>query len=328
MKKTINEASVKIDVQGLESSDLETLSRMLALAGQAEKSMAGGMKGMPALAPLDLDSIGSDDETQPIMNPDDAMSADSQDNGIDDLSSTIDDLSGTVNDFGADADDSVSLDLDGQPAIQSEPEEVDDFSTEVSEPEDDFDINQLGKFAGLGESVITEDAAEEEVDTDKEMDDNLDKAEEDSAEEELDEAQILPDLSIDEDAISGDNQPQDFGPFNSEFDAVQNAQQKTNGVEGDNFIVVPKGNAYYWRRTVQEDATNEPEPSFYDTDGIEHSRHKFKDKFPGTALGDNPLQREVHESTDEDSEDCDEEESVDAIYESIEARYAKFLGGK
>lgn len=317
MKKTINEASVKIDVQGLESSDLETLSRMLALAGQAEKS--GAPVGMPAMAPLDFDSIGGDEDmTQPIMDPADAMSADSPADGASALDSAVDDLEGTVTDFGDTGEDDISLDLEGDVALQSEPEE-----------QDDFGLDAISKYAGLGESFIKEDAAEEEVDTDSEEDDDLDTAEGDAAEEFLEENQILPDLSIDEDAITSDNAPQDFGPFSTEFAAVQNAEQKTNGVEGDNFIILAKGNAYYWRRTVQENHTNIPDPEYYDTDGIEHSRHKFKDKIPGTALGDNPLDRDVYESAEEvDTQDEDDEETVEDILESISAKYAQFVGRK
>lgn len=319
MKKTINEASVKIDVQGLESSDLETLSRMLALAGQAEKS--GAPAGMPAMAPLDFDSIGGDEDmTQPIMDPADAMSADSPADGAAALDSAVDDLEGTVTDFGDTGEDDISLDMDGEVGLQSQPEE-----------QDDFGLDSIAKYAGLGESFIKEDAAEEEVDTDSVEDDELDTAEGDAAEEILDENQILPDLSIDEDAISGDNAPQDFGPFSTEFAAVQNAEQKTNGVEGDNFIILAKGNAYYWRRTVQENHSNIPDPEFYDTDGIEHSRHKFKDKAPGTALGDNPLDREIYESDEAeevDVQDEDDNESVEDILESINAKYLQFLGGK
>jgi len=95
-------------------------------------------------------------------------------------------------------------------------------------------------------------------------------------------------------------------------------QRQTNGFEGDNFIVVPKGNAFYWRRTMQEDATTEPNPEFYDDSGIQHSRHAYKGKQPGTALGDNPL---VHESEDED------DESVEDIFESINNQYKKFMEG-
>ena len=38
MSRKLKEAAVKVDINGLESSDLEMLSRMLQLAGQAEQS--------------------------------------------------------------------------------------------------------------------------------------------------------------------------------------------------------------------------------------------------------------------------------------------------
>jgi len=58
--------------------------------------------------------------------------------------------------------------------------------------------------------------------------------------------------------------------------------------------------------------------SIFDDSGIQHSRHAYKGKQPGTALGDNPL---VHESEDED------DESVEDIFESINNQYKKFMEG-
>lgn len=343
MTKKINEASIKIDVNGLESQDFETLSRMLALAGQAETqsgSIGGG--GLAPLHPLDFDSIGGDEgdvvggETQPIMDPNAAIEPSSPE-GAGGLDAAIDDLAGSVSDFGADAeDDSMSLDMDGQPSIESEPEfdagddsadfgdevSMDDSSTEIGD-DDDFNMEHMARFAGLGESLTEDDsAAEEVVDTDEEEDDALDDAEEDAAPAVL-ENQLLPDLSLEENSVEGDdNKP--HGPFRSEREAVENAQIQTNGAEGDNFVVVPHKNAYYWKRTVQEELQNEPDPSYYDNDGIENSRHNYSPK--RNALGDNPLLNNVRESEEVDA-DNDDEEDVDSIYESIAAQYEKFIGG-
>lgn len=52
-------------------------------------------------------------------------------------------------------------------------------------------------------------------------------------------------------------------------------------------------------------------PDFYDDDGIRNSRHVYKDKQPGTALGDNPI---IGENDEDD-------ESVDSIFESITDKY-------
>ena len=108
------------------------------------------------------------------------------------------------------------------------------------------------------------------------------------------------------------------GPFRTEYDAVQDGQAQTNGVEGDNFTVTCKGNQFYWTRNVQEELDNEPDLHQYDNDGIENSRHAYEPKRPGTALGDNPL-----------GEACDDEdgdESVEDIYESLQRQYNKFVG--
>lgn len=312
MKKQINEASVRIDVQGLESNDLDTLSRMLALAGQAERgsSQLGGMTSIPAIAPLNFDSMGGEDETQPIMSPDMSPSVDDMsDVGSNELDSAVGDLAGSVTDFG---DDSVdipavdgvdSIDAPVEPGLELDSPDLDSDYT----GDDDFDMGRMSSLAGIHESFDTDE-------TDDDVADSGDAAEED-ADEEVSES-LLPDLSLDEDSIATDSN-KEFGPFRSEHECVIDGQRQTNGFEGDNFIVVPKGNAFYWRRTMQEDATTEPNPEFYDDSGIQHSRHAYKGKQPGTALGDNPF---VHESEEED-------ESVEDIFESINNKYNKFMEG-
>lgn len=298
MKKQINEASVRIDVQGLESSDLDTLSRMLALAGQAERgsSQLGGMTSIPAIAPLDLDSMGGDSETQPIMSPDMTPSDDMSGIVGNDLESAVSDLAGSVTNFG---DDSLDGGIEhGVDSMESEPEEGLGLSdTEISSPDmnddytgdDEFDMGRMSSLAGIQESIDEEDSVSES---------------------------LLPDLSLDEDSIATDSQ-KEFGPFRSEHECVIDGQRQTNGFEGDNFIVVPKGNSFYWCRTMQEEATTEPNPEFYDDEGIQHSRHTYKGKQPGTALGDNPF---VYENEEDD-------ESIDDIFESINNKYKKFMDG-
>jgi len=311
MKKQINEASVRIDVQGLESNDLETLSRMLALAGQAERGapQMGGMTSVPAIAPLNFDSMGGD-ETQPIMSPDMAPSADDvSDTGEEALGSAVSDLAGSVTDFG---DDSLDGGIDAGVQSMDSPEDtglgIDDSVVDDDYTgDDDFDMGRMSSLAGIHESFDNDDS-------DDEVDESADDADAD-ADESVSES-LLPDLSLDEDSIATDAQ-KEFGPFRTEHECVLNGQQETNGFEGDNFIVVPKGNAFYWKRTMQEDATTEPNPEFYDDEGIRNSRHAYKGKQPGTALGDNPL---VHESDEDD-------ESVDSIFESITDKYKKFMEG-
>lgn len=346
MTKKINEASIKVDVNGLESADFETLSRMLALAGQAESntgSVSGpSTGGLPPLQPMDFDSIGGDEETQPIMDPEDAMSVDSPADGAGDLGAAIDDLAGSVSDFGADAEEAeMGLDMDGGPSVESDSgledeiadvAGVDDISTELDDDGDDFDMNSMSGLANMVESLFFEDdtAAEEVVSTDEREDTDLDDAEEEAAASELDEGQILPDLSLDEDSesVEGNGSDEMFGPFQTERQAVEDGQIRTNGIEGDHFVVVPKGNYYYWKRVMHEELQNEPEPHFADTDGIENSRHNYRHK--RTALGDNPLLNNVRESeevdADNDKED-DNDEDVEDICESLNAAYAKFLGG-
>ncbi len=314
MKKQINEASVRIDVQGLESNDLETLSRMLALAGQAENKgpQMGGMTSVPAIAPLDLDSMGGADDTQPIMSPDMAPSADDMSGaGASELGSAVSDLAGSVTDFGADSLDSGMDDGVESMEVGSEPEFGSDdmMSSEESDftGDDDFDMDRMSSLAGIHESQDVDESEGFAEDSEDEADD-----EDQSVSESL-----LPDLSLDEDSVATEADAQkEFGPFRTEFECVQDGQKQTNGFEGDNFIVVPKGNAFYWKRTMQEEVQNDPEPEFFDDEGIRNSRHAYKGKQPGTALGDNPL---VHENEDD--------ESVDSIFESINEKYKKFMEG-
>lgn len=313
MKKQINEASVRIDIQDLESNDLDTVSRMLALAGQAEKSSVVPQSSVPALAPLDIDNIESSDETQAIMDPSDALSADQYPN-TDTLGSAVDDLSGTVTDFGADGlDNTVTDDVQYDSDMDFG---TDDISSEVDSVytgDDDFDMDRMSSLAGIHESQDIDESDDITDDSDDENNDNDESVDADSIGESL-----LPDLSLDEDSIASTaDQNKEFGPFSTEFECVQDGQQQTNGFEGDNFIVIPKGNAFYWKRTVQEDADNATSPEYYDDEGIRNSRHEYRHK--RTALGDNPI-LSVNEEEDED-------ESVESIYESINEKYKKFMEG-
>lgn len=411
MTKKINEASIKVDVNGLESGDFETLSRMLALAGQAEKSSNPGFSELPKMQPFDFDSAMGDEETQPIMNPDDAMSAEdelgdvgSELGGEDELGAAIDDLAGTVTDFGADEElpgeeDELSLDLDGEPALDSE-------------PEDDFDMDRMSSLAGLGESVSLFDNDEEEISEallpDLSLDEDAnslddahgpyrseagarDDAEaavggdfviipshdgyywkhqeadvsnahgpyqsEVGAREDAEQATGNLDFHIyrrrdgyywepntaNQDVYENADDSKEHGPFRTEREAVHDGMRVTNGTEYEHFIVIPGQDGYYWKRNIQEELDNEPDPSTVDTDGIEHSRHEFK-KQPGTALGDNPLREsedgefspegnpEMEKCNDEifedaDADEDDEDDSVEDILESINKRYDNFMRG-
>lgn len=334
MKNKINEASIKIDVNGLESSDFETLSRMLALAGQAESQggMNPGFSDLPKMEPFDFDSAG--EETQPIMNPMDAMAPESPaDGAAGELDSAVDDLAGSVTDFGA--DDEVSLDLDGQPALElgSEEEVGDDFAAD-----DEFDMGRMSSLAGIGGLGESLEADEDEA-ADGIMDDeeSIENDEEDAGKDVIDES-LLPDLSLDEDAeaVQENNDHRDFGdkhhvvdskehgPFRSEREAVHDAMKVTNGTEFEHFAIIPGKDGYYWRRNMQEGLDNEPDPCVVDMDGIENSRHAFK-RQPGTALGDNPLKE--GEFSPEGNEEDEEDDNIEDILESINSRYNSFMKG-
>lgn len=350
MKKNLKEAAVTLDIAGLESSDLQALSELLALAGRAEQqSTPGAGMGTGPLAPMDFDSIGGD-ETQPIMDPSSAMSVDSPADGAGDLAAAVDDLAGTVTDFGADSEvedglggDEMSMDV----GMDVEPEGEDDLGLDMSglptveslsgdeeflkDVEEEDDIVENYTLRGLMRSVAS--IFESEEDDDEESDDQ--DVEEDEAEQ-VDES-LLPDLSLglDEDAPDdrrdfGDTEhvvdSKEHGPFRSHNAAVHDAMKQTNGTEYEHFVVIPGADGFYWRRNLEEDLDNEPDLHQYDNDGIENSRHAFEPKRPGTALGDNPLGESVDDDEEVEIDDEEEDDSVEDIYESLQKKYNQFVG--
>ena len=330
MAKKINEAQVKIDIAGLESEDLETLSRMLALAGQAERqaspvaapvpSMGSMTPSLPPIAPLDMDSIGAGAEEEVGGTMDGAIDAPVEDP----LEVAADSLSAEAGDFGGDSEEvsmdaefeepgvadeeEFSLDLSGQPQLES----VEEEEEEEEIIEEEFDFSRMLSLAGLQDEPEDEYSVEGNPDTEVKVEENT----------------FLPDLTISEDEEQGDST--DFGPYNTEADAVRDGQAKTNGVEGDHFVVITKGNKFYWRRVVDEDVDNRPEPEYYDNDGNENRVHKFEPKFPGTALGDNPLNVNESDESVEGNEELENEsdEEVEDIFESLQKKYQQFLGDK
>lgn len=325
MKNKINEASIKLDVNGLESSDFDTLSRMLALAGQAETQGGNnpGMSELPKMQAFDFDAFGGDEaEVEPIPSADPF--------GEPEAELSVEPMAEPE----VGSEEELSLDLDGSPSLES--------GDEFEEEEDDFDFGRMSELAGLGESVSLATSEDEAGEGEVEDADELAKDEEDAAAEELSE-KLLPDLSLDEDAEArsddGDRHhvvdSKEHGPFSTEREAVHDAMRVTNGTEFEHFAIIPGKDGYYWRRNLQEGFDNEPEPEVVDMDGIENSRHEFK-RVPGTALGDNPLK----ESEDEDSDKCDKchedpcecsdeklDEDVSDILESINARYNEYIKG-
>lgn len=202
-------------------------------------------------------------------------------------------------------DTDITLGIDGNPVL-----DITDDSDDIENPElDGFDMERMRQLSGLSES--TEEPVEDE-----------------EPEEKLEES-FLPDLTLGEDAT--EEREVEYGPFRTERDAVLNGQEKTNGVEGDNFIVVCRSNAFYWKRTIQEDVLLRPEGSEYNTDGIVYSKHGYE-KVPGTKQGDNGLKDRVNEAEqhcEKHGPDCDgscDEESVEELHESLNARFQKYLG--
>lgn len=256
MAKTIKESAVaRVDLSGLESSDLLTISEILRLAGQAE---------------MDSDSVEIDQGMD--VYPTDA----GLDMGLDGFS------------------DDVQI---------SEPH---------SEPYDEVD--DIIALSGINEEIGIQTTQE-----------NPDGSMGDLEQTDINviESCMLPDTLL------GESPDEEFGPFRTEFEAVQDATSQTNGHENEHFHIVPKGNAFFWKRNIQEDIQNRPEPEEVNTDGIINSRHRIRDKKSG--IGDNRL-FPVNESDDFSGEESveghneEDEESVEEIYESISKRFNKFMG--
>lgn len=302
MTKKINEAAVKLDVVGLESDDLATLAQILTLAGAAESSSLQASP-YPVQPEIEIDT-----PVEPV----------------------VDELP-------------VQTDIDVQEPVQDD--EFEEYSEEVPvNADDEFDIGLMNAMAGLHESTdgtwsvegneSTElDSHEVEADINEDVDSEYDEITEDVSEdestdavEELDE-NLLPDLSLSKDEVQEDvEEVEEYGPFSSEMAASTSAQHETNGVEGDNFIVYPKGNAFYWKRTMQEDVDFRPEDCEVDTAGIRNSVHSYKDK--RNHLGDNPiLAREtVNDESDVLNAGEDDNDDLEKLRESLNARYNKFIG--
>ncbi|WNA15927.1 hypothetical protein XaC1_284 [Xanthomonas phage XaC1] len=305
MTRKLKEAAVKIDISGLETNDLTELARMMELAGQIDVSSQNVQPDLSqGISALDINAPSTD------LGMDTGIES-----SFEEPVSTEPDLSQGVSMVGdsepaSDISPDETVDISMSPDLQSESDSLgdvvgqDDISNETDSMfEDAFDMARMSSLAGLTEDISDDD-------------DNMDNesSDEDSDAEDLDEARLLPDLSLNEG-------PEEFGPFRTEQECEMNGQMETNGVSGNNFIVMSKPDGYYWKRTVQEDVVNRPEPHEVNTDGIENSRHEFRHK--RTKLGDNTILSDIHESTEDD----EDEESVEQIHESLNERYKQFLGG-
>lgn len=219
-------STAKLDIIGLESEDLETLARMIQLAGQAETKPLDGVEFEEPQVDLEI-----------VQEPE----------------------------LGIEAELPVSIEPLDEP--------IDDLSTD--------ELSHITRMSGLQEKSI--DSTEE-------------------LEDAIFEEQLLPDLSLDESSPEGLSTA-----FDSEEAAIIDAQNQTNGIKDEHFIIIPRDGEYFWKRIVHES-----EAEFYNDEGIRNSRHEVKTK-SGVALGDNGL---------EDRSDDD----VNGIFESLQERYKKFIG--
>lgn len=264
MTKKLNEAAVTLDIAGLQSGDMEMLSKILHLAGVAE-------------APAEENEISMEPDVD--TSPDVGLGLD----GMPVLASPEEDEFSEVPDM-EEIPDEV-------PAEDEFSEVPDEEGFDAEEADDGFDMDRLRKLSGINPIGGIGSLGES----------------------------LLPDLTLGEDAT--EERDLEFGPFSTEDECIANAEEKTNGIEGDNFVVVIHANRYYWRRTMTEDAAFRPEGSEYDTTGAEHSRHAFE-RVPGTAPGDNGLRNRVNE--EEEVDECDE--TVESLHESLVQRYRKYIG--
>lgn len=182
------------------------------------------------------------------------------------------------------------------------PEEI--VSTEPVDDnfESDFNVERLGNLAGIHEEINTKN------DLDNTIDSHVDLS--------LSETQLLPDLSLD--TIEEDSTMNLHGPFDSEEATILDATKQTNGVEGNNFIILPQDNGYFWKRVVSEQI-NEPEFTTYDDEGLQNSRHEMNPK--KNRIGDNAMCESGNDEVDLNGDG----ETVADIFESLNSRYEQYI---
>ena len=180
-KQLKEEAQIRLDITGLESTDAETLSQLLSLAGVAQNSGAmgdpmmadpmgdpmGGVPGdlppLPAeepMAPMSGDTLGMDDMgafDQEIPEPDMYMDEPEIDSG--DFDGGFDAAMGDENGMEIEPSDDVDTDMsqtddDVVLGKYSSGPEMDDNTEEL---EDDYDLNELLALSGMDALPESED---------------------------------------------------------------------------------------------------------------------------------------------------------------------------
>lgn len=124
---------------------------------------------------------------------------------------------------------------------------------------------------------------------------------------------ILPDLDLEEDAFTDEDEGL-IGSFETRDACVADAQAQTNGVEGENFVVISDPEGFFWKRPLQQEAV---EQNIVPTGGITNSVHATQHKI-GQKVGDNTMAIP--------GEDSESEEELEQLRESINQRFAKFMG--
>lgn len=124
---------------------------------------------------------------------------------------------------------------------------------------------------------------------------------------------ILPDLDLEEDAFN-DEEEGLVGTFDTRDACVADAEAQTNGVEGEHFVIISDPEGFYWKRPMQQEAV---EQFVVPTGGITNSVHATQHKI-GQKVGDNTMAIP--------GEDSESDEELEELRESINQRFAKFMG--
>ena len=141
-KKTLNEAQFTLSMDGLESTDADTLSQILSLAGQAEDG-AGALGGDMGISPVDSLDIGMPDTGDDFISP---SASDDMSVGMDALDDPMDAVPVDV-EFSPEPEDDMGVpgELGADPV-----EEPMDVAPDEEFMEDDDDCPECG---GTGEEV-------------------------------------------------------------------------------------------------------------------------------------------------------------------------------
>ena len=300
----MNEAQIRLDITDLTSSDAETLSQILSLAGRAENPAP--QMGVDVMTGP-VDTVGVDVmDTVSVTQP--SVLSDNEDmDMMEDDASFMEDLERLKHLTGLqESHDMYCEECGAKTADECECECEDLHEGEGHEDHDEHEEGE--EVIEEGDCPMSEDEHEDCDDSDDEMYRVMHLS---GLQENM---RLMPNLDLDEDAVAemgsvgiGNNKL--YGPFKSRLEAQTEAKNSLGGgIENVNYTIITKPNGFYWSEKVDEGLDYTPEAEEFVADGITKDVHKQAPKKPGR--GDNRL----------------ELPDVEELHESLNSAYKKFIG--